>query len=769
MALALLLLVTTGCERAAGQRLSHWTLDAPGVVGHPVDLPVHLNGQLPNRILTYRLTTTVDLDRGLVGHDVELVLAYLPALASLTVNGQEARLLGEPGPSGQYGGSMPRRWLLPASATRGDAPITFELEVTHRWTHSAWLDVVPELVPAGGTPPWVQRNRLLNEQGGWFGLIALSEVGMTFLVIYFWDRRRRAYLWFAIQALTASYYPAYVLGLPGLVLGWTAQNILLAQALAVAPIVSVYFTHDFFDLPQPRRAWLVLLTVALLAPMLARLIQHGDFHDLRLLAPIVVLCVFSVIVHQLAIGTRLLGTYPDRGTVVFFLCCWVALGGSSWVDLLAWVGGPDLLDGGRPACFGLGLFGIFQSMLLGRSHFRSLAEADRLNERLRGQVRDLEERQGEIASLNEELRRQIGRRSADILSALTRSPGSTHFEAAPGYVIESRYRIVGTLGSGGMGAVYEVERLSDGKHLALKVTLEVRGLALARLAREAQIATRVHHPNVVSIVDADVAEGGYAYLVMELVQGRSLAACEDGHPVGWCLDVLVQVLEGVKALHAQSIIHRDLKPSNILVSGDQTKQPLVKITDFGISRWLEDEPDEGVAEAANATTTVQSRFNGQRPPPQDDGASTTPTRVDGMTPPHGGTTPPRGAKSTPQLTRTGAITGTPLYVAPELADGPVMLTPAVDVFSFGVVAYRLLSGKLPYPDAPLDARLAGRAVPIHPPLASLCGALSPTAAQAIDACLALSAAKRPTVDMLIAILRSEMRAAGGPALVTSVG
>jgi serine/threonine protein kinase len=750
--LALLLLVPTGCERTEGQRLAHWTLDAPGIASRPIDMPVHLNGQLPNHLLKYRLSTTVELDRGLVGHDVELVLAYLPAFASLTVNGQEARFLGNPGPSGQYGDSLPRRWLLPASATRGDAPVVFELEVTHRWTHSAWLDVVPELVAAGATPPWVERNRLLNEQGGWFGLIALSEVGMTFLVIYFWDRRRRAYLWFAIQALTASYYPAYVLGLTGIVLGWAGQNIALAQALAVAPIVSVYFTHDFFDLAPPHRAWRVLLIAALLSPVVMA-IEDPHFHDLRFAAPVVVVCVFSGIVYQIVTGLRLLKTYSDRGTVLFFLCCWVALGGSSWVDLLAWVGGPDLLDGGRPACFGLGLFGIFQSMLLGRSHFRSLAESDRLSERLRGQVRDLEERQGEIATLNEELRRQIGRRSADILSALTRSPGSAHFEAVAGHVIEARYRIVGTLGVGGMGAVYEVERLSDGKRLALKVALELRGLALARLAREAQIATRVHHRNVVSIVDADVAEGGYAYLVMELVEGRSLAACEDGQSIAWCLEVLVQVLEGVKALHSQSIIHRDLKPSNILVSGDETPRPAVKITDFGISRWLEEGPDEGLPGHSHPTATTKLRPSQRPPPPESDGASATPTRADCVS-------PLRDAWRTPQLTRTGAITGTPLYVAPELADGPVMLTPAVDVFSFGVVAYRLLTGKLPYPEAPLDARLAGRSIPVHLPLAQLCLGLSSTAAQAIDACLALSASKRPTVDMLIAILRAEMRAVG---------
>jgi serine/threonine-protein kinase len=740
----LLSLLTLGCGREPGQILAHWTLEVPGEQPRSVDLPARLESVLGDRVLRYRLKAAVPIDPSLAGHDVELVLPYLAAPVTLRVEGEEAYLAGDARPGATYGGCGPRRWLLPSSATSGASPVHLELEVTHHWTPSARIDSVPELVAGGSTSPAAERNRLLNVWGAWFGLVALSQVGLTFLAVYFWDRRRRAYLWFAIQALTASYYPAYVAGLPSL-LGWRVENVLLAQSLAVAPIVSVYFTHAFFGLARPGRAWVVLMVVALVSPLVVAVdsyVGHPGFLVISYSAVIVVVCVLSTVVYQVATGIRLLGQFADRRIVVFFLGSWLALGLSSWVDLLAWGGGPDVLRGGRPAGVGLGLFGLFQSMLLSRSHSRSLVESDRLNERLRRQVQALESRQAEIETLNEELRRQIGRRTEDILSALAEGDRMGEVELHPGDIVEGRYRVIRTLGSGGMGSVYEVERPSDGRRLALKVTQELRGRALARLAREAHVATGVNHPNVVSVVDTDVAQGGYAFLVMELVEGRSLAECGKDHEVRWRLDVLLQVVRGLRALHDEGIIHRDLKPSNVLVSDEASASPSVKITDFGISRWLEDEPRDGA--------TTRSHAKAEDP--------TVKTRADTATPTTGASRSGslRDPRSSRQLTRTGQVSGTPGYVAPELAGGTAHLSRAVDVFSFGVVAYTLLAGVPPYVEPPFLVRLDGRDVARPTPIASLCPVLSGELARALDGCLSITPDTRPEVGVLVTLFESEL-------------
>jgi serine/threonine protein kinase len=274
----------------------------------------------------------------------------------------------------------------------------------------------------------------------------------------------------------------------------------------------------------------------------------------------------------------------------------------------------------------------------------------------------------------------------------------------------------------------------------------------------------VHHPNVVAIVDADGAQGGYAYLVMELVEGETLAESCDARSLDWMLDVLHQVLDGVSALHAQGIIHRDLKPNNILLSRDSVGRPSVKITDFGISRWIE---EPGHAPEASPDATEGTVVDRRVAPVEDQGER---TQVE--TPRSQREAVRQGARAvqpvrklregggSPDLTGTGSITGTPLYVAPELSARNAPLTPAVDVFSFGVVAYRMLTGRQPHLEAPLVARLGGRRIASVPPIASLRSEVPEPLARALDACLAAEPTHRPTVEALIALFAEEQAERG---------
>jgi serine/threonine-protein kinase len=252
-----------------------------------------------------------------------------------------------------------------------------------------------------------------------------------------------------------------------------------------------------------------------------------------------------------------------------------------------------------------------------------------------------------------------------------------------------------------MGEVHEVERVSDGRHLALKVlTANIDRAALARFAREAQIAAEIDHPNVVPVHDVGVSPSGMLFLVMELVSGSTLAAQKERYgDAAWALPILGQISAALATMHARGVVHRDLKPANVLL--DDTG---AKVADFGLASL--GAPEQGPD--PNAPTLAHP--------------------------------------SPAAITRTGAILGTPLYMAPELADGIRAAQPSADVWSFGVMVHELVAGALPFAEPPLVAYLGGRSTVAVTPLAA--PSLSADLRALLDACLCRAPEGRPTAAAL---------------------
>jgi serine/threonine protein kinase len=245
---------------------------------------------------------------------------------------------------------------------------------------------------------------------------------------------------------------------------------------------------------------------------------------------------------------------------------------------------------------------------------------------------------------------------------------------SPGERFAERYRIVSALGAGGMGAVYEVERVTDGEKLALKVVVgEVSAGSAARFAREAEIGARIRHPNLISIVDVGVSSG-VPFLAMELVRGGSLESQRSKFgDVAWALPILKQIAEGLAALHDAGVVHRDLKPANVLLADG-----VAKISDFGISRF-------GAL---------------------DDAASIDPS----------GATMAATPKKSAELTGTGVVMGTPLYMAPEGAKSARALDASADVFAFGIIAYEMLTGRAPFAVPAFVLAMAEQPIPTPTPI-----------------------------------------------------
>jgi serine/threonine-protein kinase len=157
-----------------------------------------------------------------------------------------------------------------------------------------------------------------------------------------------------------------------------------------------------------------------------------------------------------------------------------------------------------------------------------------------------------------------------------------------------RYEIISELSRGGMGVVYKARRKILGDTVAIKVLLHPGNeLDQRRFIQEAQLASKVNHPNTVGIYDFGVLPSGKTFLVMEFLQGPTLAAlmrAQEKHQ----LDILracriaVQIAHGMQTVHDKGVVHRDLKPENIFIlehhKGDGKAEDLVKFVDFGIGK-----------------------------------------------------------------------------------------------------------------------------------------------------------------------------------------
>lgn len=214
-----------------------------------------------------------------------------------------------------------------------------------------------------------------------------------------------------------------------------------------------------------------------------------------------------------------------------------------------------------------------------------------------------------------------------------------------GKVLDNRYKVESVLGQGGMGMVFKGLQTSVQRPIALKTLhpqLAMAATFFERFKREAEVASRLHHPNIITIFDFGRTSDGLCYYVMEMLEGESLRqrVKRDGPmTLRECAAIIEQCAAGVAHAHHQQVIHRDLKPHNIMLTSVDGNE-YVKVLDFGLVKALEQEDEE-------------------------------------------------------QLTSTGQVLGTPQYMPPEQAGGE-FVDQRSDLFSLTGVFFYCLTGHSPY-------------------------------------------------------------------------
>jgi hypothetical protein len=285
-----------------------------------------------------------------------------------------------------------------------------------------------------------------------------------------------------------------------------------------------------------------------------------------------------------------------------------------------------------------------------------------------------------------------------------------------GQILADRYRVLRSIGEGGMGRVYLAEHVKMGRKSAVKVmspSLAPTPEAISRFNREAANASQIHQPNVAAIYDFGETADGTLYLAMEYVEGETLTSFlrREGplHPRR-AAELTGQIADGLHAAHHLSIVHRDLKPDNILVTHQPDGREWVKIVDFGIAKTTKDMEQT--------------------------------------------------------VTSIGVSIGTPEYMSPEQLAGET-LDARTDVYSLGLVLFNMLTGLLPHPAMTSKQSLVHRLTAKPRTLAEVRPNVvwSPRLQKAMDRALAPEPADRYATVIELA---REVRGAAGMALSVGV-
>ena len=270
----------------------------------------------------------------------------------------------------------------------------------------------------------------------------------------------------------------------------------------------------------------------------------------------------------------------------------------------------------------------------------------------------------------------------------------------PGELLGNRYRVLDLLGRGGMGLVYAARDVRTEVDVAIKLLrpeLRDRARTVSRFQREARALARLRSPHVVRVTDVDALADGTPFFVMERLEGRTLAfeiRARERLPVGEAIGYVVQAAHGTQAAHEQGIVHRDLKPENLFLVGEPGRRT-VKVLDFGISKL--------------------------------------------------------DAQAALRVTETDTSLGTPAYMSPEQLRSAKHVDIRSDVWSLGVIAYELLTGRLPFgiQDSPAVARAIVSVAPA--PIRELAPEVPAELAAVVERALRKDPADRPRDARALAV------------------